>query len=102
MLSHEHPRGRRQHRVVGTICGLFVGVAAIALWMFTFSPHGGVELSAFLFPLSRVVLAWLYPAQSVPVGMWYGGALLEWVLIGSVVDVVRLIVRHRRAAEVAA
>ena len=80
--------------LLGTKCGLFGGLAAIALWMLTFSPHGGVDLSAFLFPLSRVVFQWLYPTQSVPVGMWYGGALLQWVLIGALVDALRLIVRR--------
>ena len=78
------------------MCGSCVGLCAIALWVLTFSPHGGVELSAYLFPLARFLLARLYSTQSIPAEMWYGGALLQWVLLGAAVDVVRAIVRRGR------
>jgi hypothetical protein len=85
------------------MCGFLAGLAAMALWMLTFSPHGGVELSAYLFPLAKFVLVRLYRTQAIPVGMWYGGALLQWVLLGAVIDVVRATMRrHDASAGVAA
>jgi hypothetical protein len=63
--------------------------------MFTFEPHGGVELSRYLFPLSALVLEHVYPAQSIPVPLWYGGALLQWVLIGALVDFLRRVFRSK-------
>jgi hypothetical protein len=82
----------------GTTCGFVVGISAIALWIATFSPHGGVELSAFLFPISRVVLQAFFPNQSIPVLLWYVGALLQWILLGAFVDLVRTWIRARRRA----
>lgn len=74
---------------VGTVCGAAVGVLAIAIWMLTFQPHGGVELSRYLFPFSALILKRIYPAQSIPVEGWYGTALLQWVFLGALVDVLR-------------
>ena len=101
-LIYTRPRRRSSRPFLATLCGLFVGLCAAGLWMLTYSPHGGVELSAYLFPLATWVLGRLYPAQSIPAGMWYGGALLQWLLLGAVVDLVRAIVRRRRAAGIAA
>jgi hypothetical protein len=73
-----------------TVCGFGVGVLAIVMWMLTFQPHGGVELSHFLFPVSALILERIYyPAQSIPVPLWYGGALLQWLVVGAVVDLLR-------------
>jgi hypothetical protein len=66
----------------GTLCGFAVGVLAIVIWMLTFEPHGGVELSRYLFALSAFILKRIYPAASIPVPLWYGGALLQWVILG--------------------
>ena len=74
---------------IGTICGIGVGVLAIVIWVLTFEPHGGAELSPYLFPLSSLILERMYPTQSVPVPLWYGGALLQWIVLGGVVDLLR-------------
>ncbi len=76
-----------------TMCGLGVGVVAIGIWMLTFQPHGGVELSMYLFPLSVLILEYSYPAQSIPVPLWYGGALLQWLVVGAIVDCLRKVFR---------
>ena len=70
----------------GTLCGVTVGLLAIVIWMVRFEPHGGVELSRYLFPLSALILERRYPAQSIPVPHWYDGALLQWVVLGMIVD----------------
>jgi hypothetical protein len=69
-------------------------VLAIVIWMLTFQPHGGVELSPYLFPLSAPILDRLYPTESVPVILFYGSALLQWVLFGALVDLLRRIFRR--------
>ena len=79
---------------IGTLCGIAVGVLAVVIWMVTFQPHGGVELSRYLFPLSAFILERMYPAQSIPVPLWYGGALLQWVILGAVVDLLRRVFRR--------
>jgi hypothetical protein len=73
----------------GTLSGIGIGLLAIVIWMLTFQPHGGVELSWCLFPLNAIVLERLYPAQSIPASLWYGGALLQWTALGACVDVFR-------------
>ena len=78
----------------GIVCGIGVGVLAIVIWMLTFQPHGGVELSRYLFPLSAFILERMYPAQSIPVSLWYGGALLQWLLVGALVDLLRRVFRR--------
>ena len=80
---------------MGTLCGLGAGVLAIVIWMLTFEPHGGVELSRYLFPLSRLILGRMYPAQSIPVPLWYGGALLQWLAFGAVIDLLRRAIRRK-------
>ena len=84
----------RIRRYIGTLCGAGVGVLAIVIWMATFQPHGGVELSPYLFPLSPIILKRLYPAQSVPVVVWYGGALVQWLVFGALLDVLRSVFRR--------
>jgi len=74
---------------IGTLCGIAIGGLAIATWMLTFDPHGGVEWSHYLFPISAIVLERIYPARSIPVLLWYAGALLQWVAIGAIVDLLR-------------
>lgn len=74
---------------IGTLCGIFAGVLAIVIWALTFDPQGGTELSRYLFPASAAILARMYPNQSIPVRLWYGGALLQWIILGALVDVIR-------------
>ena len=51
-----------------TLCGVALSLVAVVAWMLTFEPHGGPELSMYLFPLSVITLERIYPAQSVPDG----------------------------------
>ena len=74
---------------IGTLAGIVVGGLAILLWLLTFQPHGGVELSPYLFPLSRPILDHLYPTESIPVVLFYSSALLQWVLFGALIDLLR-------------
>ena len=80
---------------IGTVCGIAVGVLAIIIWMLTFDPHGGVEFSRYLFPLSALVLKRIYPAQSIPVPIWYGAAFVQWLCLGVLVDLLRRVLRRR-------
>jgi len=81
---------------VGTLSGTGVGVLAILIWMLTLQPHSGAELSDYLFPMSALILELIYdPAQSIPVPLWYGGALLQWVIAGAVVDILRRAFRRQ-------
>lgn len=73
----------------GTLCGFLIGILAIAVWVLTFEPHGGPELSHYLFPLSAAILGYIYPNTSIPVAVWYGGALLQWIALGVLVDLLR-------------
>src|SRR5258706_15549899 len=79
---------------LGSLCGFGVGVIAIGIWMLTFEPHGSVELSRYLFPLNAIILERMYPAQSIPVPLWYGGALLQWLVLGGLVDLLRRVLRR--------
>ena len=79
---------------IGILCGFGVGVLPVIIWMLTFQPHGGVELSRYLFPLSALVLERVYPTQSIPVSLWYGGALLQWLVVGALVDLLRRVFRR--------
>jgi len=76
----------RTRPYIGTLCGIAVGVLAIVIWMLTFEPHGGVELSWYLSPMSVLILKRAYPEQSIPVPLWYGVGFLQWVLIGAFGD----------------
>jgi len=81
--------------LIGTLCGIAVGVLAIAVWMLTFEPHGGPELSHYLFPASAIILERMYyPTRSIPVPLWYGGAFLQWVVLGMLVDLLRRVFRR--------
>jgi hypothetical protein len=74
---------------IGTLCGAGIGVVAIVIWMLTFQPHGNVALSRYRFPLSALILQRMYPAESIPVPLWYGGALVQWLALGAFVDLLR-------------
>jgi hypothetical protein len=80
---------------IGTLCGIAVGVLTIVIWMLTFEPHGGVELSRYLFPLSAPILECIYPAQSIPVLVWYATAFIQWLLLGVIVDLLRRVFRRQ-------
>lgn len=80
--------------IIGTLFGIVVGVLAIAVWMLTFEPHGGPELSHYLFPVSAIILEHMYPTQSIPVPLWYGGAFLQWVVLGMLIDFLRRVFRR--------
>ena len=69
--------------------GIVVGFLAVAVWIATFAPHGGVELSAYLFPVARLLLGIIFPQQSIPPLVWFGSMLLHWPLIGFVMDLIR-------------
>lgn len=86
---------------IGTLSGFAVGLIAIAVWMITFEPHGGPELSWYLFPLSRLVLEHLYPGETLSAFLWYASALLQWVLLGAVTDIVRKLLTWRFADRIA-
>jgi hypothetical protein len=77
-----------------------IGMVAIVIWMLTFQPHGGVELSRYLFPLSTFILEQVYPAQSIPVPLWYGGALLQWVAVGTLFDFLHRVFRREETRQV--
>ena len=80
---------------LGTLSGAILGVVAIVIWALTFEAHGGVELSRYLFPLSAPILERIYPAQSIPVSVWYGTAFNQWLLLGVLVDLLRRVFRRR-------
>jgi hypothetical protein len=75
--------------IFATLCATAAGVLALGAWAATFEPHGGVDLSPYLFPVSTAVLGAAYGGSSVPVPVFYGSALLQWVLLGALVDVAR-------------
>jgi hypothetical protein len=82
---------------LGTVIGVIVGIGAVLVWMLTFEPNGGVELSHFLFPISALALERAYyPDSSIPVPLWYGGAVVQWVCIGILVDLVRRKLRAKK------
>lgn len=89
----------RIRSVIGTLCGIAAGLLACVIWMLTFQPHGGIELSRFLFPLSAFVLKRMCPMQSIPVTLWYGVALLQWVAFGATLDLLRIAFRRRARPE---
>ena len=74
---------------IGTLVGILIGLLAITAWLITFEPHGGPELSHYLFPGSVILLEWMFPTRSIPVPLWYCGALLHWVIPGVLVDLLR-------------
>jgi hypothetical protein len=67
---------------------LALGTAALLLWIVTF--ERGLELSSYFFPLSEPVARWIYPYGSVPAGTFYASPLGQWILVGVVIDVLRL------------
>lgn len=86
------------YNYLGTIAFGVLGIAAIAVWviMYMYSPFDNYyELSNYLFPLSSRVLKLLFPKQSIPGTLVFGGFLGEWLATGALVDVVRYFVRAR-------
>lgn len=80
-----------------TILGGVVSLFAMSVWGATFAPHGGGELSPYLFPLWRWVCAVWFAGRDVPALLWFGGMLVHWPLLGAAIDVVRAL-RSRRWA----
>jgi len=80
---------------IATLCGFAAGVLALAIWMFTFDPSTGIELSRYLFPASAAILSRMHPNTSIPVPLWYCGALLQWIILGTLVDIIRGAFRRR-------
>ena len=76
-------------RYAFTILGGIAATVTTLVWIVTFKPHGGSEYSAYLFPLWSWLARALFAGRSVPVLIWYGGALLHWVVLGAAVDIVR-------------
>jgi len=74
---------------IGTLAGFAVELITIIAWLITFEPHGGRELSHYLFPGSALLLERMFPACSIPVFLWYAGALFHWVIPGVLVDLFR-------------
>jgi len=87
---------------IGTLVGTAIGLLAIIIWIVTFEPHGGPELSHYLFPGSAILLERLFPTRSIPVSLWYGGALLHWAVPGLLVDLLRGAFRRESRHENAA
>jgi hypothetical protein len=79
----------RMRPFIGTLIGTAIGLLATIAWMVTFEPHGGPEGSHYLFPGSAILLERMFPSRSIPVPLWYGGAFLNWVIPGVVVDLLR-------------
>ena len=98
-LDYEGPRAKApRHPWFWTRCGFIAGICAIAIWIVTFEPHGGPDLSWFLFPVARLVFGDLFPSRSIDPMVWYGSAMLQWVTFGALIDVVRWVMRRRAAA----
>ncbi len=98
MSAISTPRRRMIRNVrpfIGTLVGMAIGLLAIVVWLTTFEPHGGEELSRYLFPGSGILLERMFPARSIPVPLWYGGALLHWVILGAIVDLMRRALRRK-------
>jgi len=69
------------------------GLAAVFVWMATFEPHGGTNLSACLFPISAITAQVFFPHTSFPVALWYSLAVGQWIAFGMVVDLLRAVRR---------
>jgi hypothetical protein len=73
-----------------TLIGAAAGPIVVGIWTATFQPHGGVELSSYLFPLSAWLLGEvIFRHDSIPVLVWYGSALSHWAAVGCVIDFFR-------------
>ena len=77
------------HHWILTIAGGALGIVAVLVWMATFEPHGGVNLSPYLFPLLPRMWDLVFPAVSVPAVIVYATMLVYWPLVGWVLDVIR-------------
>lgn len=51
-------------------------------------------LQGYLFLLSALLLERIYPTLSIPVPLWYRGALLQWLVVGATVDLLRRVFRR--------
>jgi hypothetical protein len=51
-------------------------------------------LSHYLFPISAIVLERMYGDKAIPVPLWYGGALLQWICAGVAIDYLRKVRRN--------
>jgi hypothetical protein len=80
---------------IGTIVGAILGVILIMIWMVTYEPHGGMNLSFYLFPISALILAFAFEGKDVPVVLWYVGAFLQWLSIGIAFDFIAYLIRRK-------
>jgi hypothetical protein len=71
-----------------TRIGLALAPIALIVWILSFGPCPS-EISDWCFPLSRVLLAHLFPNGDIPGVLWFGSALAHWPVIGLVIDLVR-------------
>jgi hypothetical protein len=78
-----------------TIICAVLGVCAIAVWAGTFEPHGGLNLSKVLFPLSNFALSAIFKDSDIPVPLWYVSAFLQYLVLGLLIDLVRYFVTFR-------
>jgi hypothetical protein len=78
---------------LATGVGAIFAVLVVTVWCLTFSREDGREYSWYLFPGSTLLLAQIYPNQSIPVTAWYVGAFSHWIVIGAVTDTVRCLIR---------
>jgi hypothetical protein len=78
--------------------GIVLGLATIVIWMLTFSVNFGGDYSPILFPVMSAVLEWnkVYEPLTLPFGLWYWGASLQWFFLGVGVDLLRWTVRFYR------
>src|SRR5688572_12110450 len=97
-LDYVRRRARPRRPWFWTCVGVVLSVCAVALWIATFEPHGGAELSWFLFPIARLVLDFLFRGKDIDPVLWYGSAVLQWAAVGALLDLGRWLARRRAPA----
>ena len=73
-----------------SIGGFSLGIVAVLVWVFTFEPHGNVELSGVLFPGVQPVLTWAFPNGDTPMSWFFAMAVAHWLIPGVLIDLIRL------------
>ena len=101
MTSQVRGRARSTRQAfLGTIVVCTLAVIAFLCWAATFG-GGTPEFPTVLFALSTLILKLAYPmgdSQNSPwiVVAWYGGAVVQWAVLGLLVDLVRWRLRIAR------